>query len=93
MYGADTGKSDYGQNIFTPYMDRPKDYGNYTVQGIKTTLIYKDFRISYLVNPSTNFNIFFDVTDRTKTSSLLNVHSMYFSFGLRTSLNNFYYDF
>ena len=99
VYGADTGKSDYGQNIFIPYMDRPKangapeEYGVYTLQGVRTTLIYKDFKVSYLVNPSTNFNIYFEVTDRTRTSSLLNVHSMYFSFGLRTSLNNFYYDF
>jgi hypothetical protein len=93
MYGADSGKTDYGKNIFLPYTDRPKEYGVYTLQGIKTTLIYKDFRISYLVNPATNFNISLGFSDRTETSSITNKHSMYVYFGIRTSLNNFYYDF
>jgi len=93
IYGADSAKTDYGQNIFIPYSDRIKEYGNYTLQGIKTTLIYKDFSISYLVNPSTNFNISLGVSDRSETSSLSSKHSTYVYFGIRTSLNNIYYDF
>ncbi len=93
VYGADSAGTDYGKDIFISYDKHPNEYGNFTGQGIKTTLIYKDFRISYLVNPATNLNISIGVSDRTENSTLSDKHSTFIYFGIRTSLNNFYYDF
>jgi len=93
MYGADSAGVDYGQNIFTPYNNHPNEYGNFTLQGIKTTLIYKDLNISYLLNPATNLNISIGVSNRTESTYLAKKHSTFIYFGIRTSLDNFYYDF
>jgi len=93
VYGADTANSNYGKDIFLSYDSHPSEYGNFTGQGIKTTLTYKDFRISYLINPSTNLNISLGISDRNENSVLKNSHSTFVYFGIRTSLNNFYYDF
>jgi hypothetical protein len=93
IYGADSAGIDYGKDIFIPYDKHPNEYGNFIGQGIKTTLTYKDFRISYLVNPATSMNISIGVSDRTETTSLINKHSTFVYFTFRTSLNNFYYDF
>lgn len=93
VYGADTANSNYGKDIFLSYDTHPKEYGNYTGQGIKTTLTYKDFCLSYLINPSTNLNISLGISDRNENSILKKSHSTYVYFGIRTSLNNFYFDF
>ncbi|HNW98705.1 MAG TPA: hypothetical protein PKK00_09890 [Bacteroidales bacterium] len=93
VYGADSAGVNYGKDIFESYETHPHEYGNFIGQGIKTKLMYKDFRISYLVNPVTNLNISIGVSDRTESSSVADKHSTFVYFGLRTSLNNFYYDF
>ena len=93
LYGADTANIDFGQDIFQSYNNYPKEFSNYTGQGLETILTYKDFRISYLVNPSTNLNISLGISDRTETTSLYDKHSTFVYFGIRTSLHNFYYDF
>ena len=93
IYGADIANINFGKDIFQSYETHPKEYENYTGQGLKTTLMYKDFRISYLVNPATNLNISLGISDRTEISSLASKHSTFIYFGIRTSLHNFYYDF
>jgi len=93
VYGADTANSNYGKDIFMSYDSHPNEYGNFTGQGIKTTLTYKDFRISYLINPSTNLNISLGISDRNENSVFQTTHSTFVYFGIRTSLNNFYFDF
>ncbi|HOT88393.1 MAG TPA: hypothetical protein PL028_02485, partial [Bacteroidales bacterium] len=83
----------FGKDIFKSYDTHPKEYGNYIGQGIKTKLTYKDFKISYLLNLSTNLNISLGISDRTEKSVIINKHSTFIYFGIRTSLHNFYYDF
>jgi hypothetical protein len=92
-FGLDSAGINYGKNIFNNYADAPNEYGNYTGQGLYTTLNQLDATVSFLVNPSTNANIFFSYTYRTEKNSEMNNRYSYISFGLRTSLRNLYYDF
>ena len=93
MYGADSAGVNFGKDIFKSYEDHPYNYNNFVGQGVKTNVIYNDLRISYLMNPRTNFNISIGVTDRLEITDLSRKHSSYFYVGIRTSLHNFYYDF
>jgi len=96
IYGNDTLSSNYGKNIFYSENTANKGQnssGNSLLQGIKTTLFIKDFKLVYLINPATNFNILLGISDRQVSSALLKKNSVYLYFGVRTSLTNFYYDF
>ncbi len=93
LYGADGVGVNFGKNIFRSYEDYPKEYNNFVGQGIKTSVIYNDLRISYLINPKTNLNICIGITDRFERTDFSKNHSTYFYVGIRTSLHNFYYDF
>jgi hypothetical protein len=62
--GLDSSEISYGKNIFRVYGDHPFEYGNITGQGLYTTLNQLDASVSYLVNPSTNMNIFVSATIR-----------------------------
>lgn len=96
VYGADISKYDFGQNILLS--QNPDKYAidltqSKIAQGVRNTLIYKSFRVYYLLNPITNMNIYFEFQDRKQTSGYRDYHSTYFNFGLKTNLDNFYYDF
>ena len=92
IFGLDTGKFDFGQNIFRSF-NPDKSSESKISQGLKNTLSYMTFRLYFLVNPVTNMNLFFEVSDRRLKSDALNYHSDFITFGLKTNLNNYYYDF
>ena len=92
-YGADSAGLNFGKDIYQSYENHPKVYDNFVGQGVKTNVIYNDLRLSYLINPRTNFNFSIGVTDRYETTDAYKKHTAYFYVGIRTSLNNFYYDF
>jgi len=96
LYGADSLKTNYGKNIFYSDITATNGLnsdGNNMLQGIKTTMFMKDFRIYYLVNPATNMNILLGVSDREEKSAITDQHSLYIYVGFRTALTNYYYDF
>lgn len=56
--------------------------------------MYLQGELSYLLNPSTNVNLFAGYTMREATyNSVLQESSNFLYFGIRTSLRNLYYDF
>jgi hypothetical protein len=94
VYGADYDGVDFGQNIYENYIDPTvQPYGNYTTQGLFTTLIYKEFRMDYLVNPSYNMNIEVGFSLRSQVSSQATSTTNWFYIGFKTALFNHYYDF
>lgn len=96
VYGEDTSGSHWGKDIFITDFDAEQGFpswGNKTGQGVKTTLIYKDIRLSYLINPNTNLNLFLGFINRTLKSDLDDVNTNFICIGIRTSLSNHYYDF
>jgi hypothetical protein len=96
VFGADTGNYNFGNDIFKS--QNPDKYiinmsGASIGDGLKNTIVYKSFRIYFLLNPVTNMNLYLEISDRKQTSEYLNYHSTYIFFGFKTSLNNLYYDF
>jgi hypothetical protein len=92
-FGLDYGNQNYGKDIFRNPQTAPEEYGNFTTQGLYTTLNQLDASVSYLVNPSTNMNLFLSYIYRAEKNTSIDNRYSYVSFGFRTSLRNLYYDF
>lgn len=90
LYGADSAGKNMGQNIFESYASRPRDYGNFTTQGIKNTLTFVDLKIRYLLGLGW---LEAGVTSRLQSSVLREQNNLYFYFSLKAPLWNEYRDF
>lgn len=96
MYGGDNDSSHYGKEILLSDCNAELGYNSFNnkiLQGINTTLIYKEARINYLLNPRTNMNLVLGISNRTLKVSGNTYNSNFVYFGFRTSLVNYYYDF
>lgn len=91
--GRDTGGFNLGNNIFQSYDTRNSEYGHYFFDGLKSTLTTIDLRLNYLINPKTNLVIEAGVTTRNFKNSIQDDRSTVFYFGIRTSLENYYFDY
>lgn len=94
--GSDSSAYNYGSNIFKSDNIFPITQNLSSIpmgQGTKTTIMYQDIHMGYLVNPSTNFNIIVGVSNRIETTEKLTSKTQFVYFGIRTSLSNFYFDF
>jgi len=94
--GVDTSSFNFGGNIFRSdnVFSINQNMSNIeTTQGRKTTTLYQDVHIGYLVNPSTNFNIVLGISNRISKTDKATDTTQFVYLGIRTSLANFYYDF
>lgn len=87
----------YGADIYKNYNDRPFDTGITVGQGNKTNTIYTNLQAGYLVNPATNLKVFVDLTYRdfnptAQNLTTFNNQTLWFNFGIRTDLFNWYFD-
>ena len=89
----------YGHDIYHNYINhyhingKPL-YGHYMLTGEKNTLMMNNFVASWIVNPSYNLNVFAEITHRNQTiDDGDNYNDFIISFGIRTTLDNKYYDF
>ena len=89
----------YGHDIYHNYIDhyhidgKPL-YGHYMLTGERNTLLMNNFVASWIVNPSYNLNVFAEITHRNQTiEGGDNYNDFIISFGIRTTLDNKYYDF
>ncbi|WNH14335.1 gliding motility protein RemB [Thalassobellus suaedae] len=92
-----TDNFSYGGDIYRDYNDRPFDTGVEVGQGIKTNIFNGNLQAGYMVNPASNLKIFTDITVRnfnpeaTTTTTFKN-NTVWFNFGIRTDLFNWYFD-
>ncbi|MCK4662424.1 MAG: hypothetical protein KAT68_06145 [Bacteroidales bacterium] len=96
VYGADTANFHWGKDIFRSDYEAQRgfpSYNNKTGQGLHTELIFAKFRFNYLINPKTYMNVFVEFVYREEKSEITVNKASFVSFGIKTSLNNFYYDF
>ena len=97
LIGKDTAgvsSSNIGQNIFISYLSRPYDYGHKTTQGIKTTLIQGELKLTYYVFPKINMRVELGFIQRSFQNELGFIRETPFVyFGLRTGLFNRYRDY
>jgi hypothetical protein len=93
--GLDSADHNFGGNIFRSSSSFALDQNLESIQitqGVKTTIMYQDIHIGYLINPARNSNIVIGVINRSDSSSKV-MNMQYVYVGWRTSLANFYYDF
>tara|TARA_R110001583_G_scaffold52804_1_gene163539 strand:+ start:7071 stop:9134 length:2064 start_codon:yes stop_codon:yes gene_type:complete len=90
--------SSYGGNIYRDNDDRVSDLGNKTGQGNYATIFIGDLQVGYLVNPATNLKLFGGITYRNfnpnvPTNTFDKTTTSWVSFGLKTDVFNWYFDF
>lgn len=93
-----TDNFSYGGDIYRDYNERPFDTGIEIGQGIKTRSFYGNLQAGYLINPASNLKIFTDITFRNfnpaaTTATTFKNDTVWFNFGIRTDLFNWYFDF
>jgi len=97
-YADGTDTKSYGGDVYADNDDRSSDYGNKIGQGNIANVFIGDLQMGYLLNPATNLKLFggvtyrkFDPTAPAKGFSASN--STWISFGLKTDVFNWYFDF
>lgn len=86
----------YGGDIFKSYRSRLETYGNEIGQGIEATILNTDLQVSYLINPATNLKVFSNLVYRNFTPDTVGLEAsetIWFTFGLKVDLFNWYLDF
>ncbi len=93
-----TDNFSYGGDVYRDYNDRPFDTGIKVGQGIKTKTFNGNLQAGYLINPASNLKIFTDISFRNfdpeaETTTTFKSNTVWFNFGIRTDLFNWYFDF
>ena len=98
-FASSGANSNYGGNIYRDYdVERYADTGVKVGQGNKTNIFITDLQAGYLVNPMTNMKLFgsfiyrnFDPSQNTAT--VFKESTTWFSFGIRSDVFNWYFDY
>ncbi len=99
--GFDTNSTtSVGQNIYIPNDNRATDangnrvdYGYNTTQGLTTDIINSTLKISYVINPKSQFLFQVGVTNRSYKNNIENSSTNMFFIGIKTAITNRYFDF
>lgn len=96
-FNTDTDAFSYGGDVFADERDRPFDTGVEIGQGIKTNTLNATIQGGYLINTASNLKLFANINYRdfspeATTVSTFKNSSVWFNFGLRTDLFNWYFD-
>ena len=93
LYGLDVAEGDnYGKDLFKPY-DKDLAHDDAIGQGLKTTMVYADAKIAYIVNPKYNLRLEAGAVLRCESNAEWTNNSSLITLGLRASFRNLYYDF
>ena len=88
-----TQNSNVGQDIFLSYTTRNNEYGNFTGQGINTTFVHTELKLSYLIIPDWNLKIETAFIQRIlKNENGFDRRTPFVYVALKTNLSNFYRD-
>jgi len=88
----------YGGDIYRDYSDRNANYGIKTGQGNKANIRIGELQAGYLINPATNLKLFGGILVRqfdtpVENAIFKNGTTTWFTFGLKSDLSNWYFDF
>ncbi|WP_153800339.1 hypothetical protein [Foetidibacter luteolus] len=93
-YGDDsTSLHNYGRDIFKNIATRSAEDDVKMLQGVKSDLLFGDFKAAYILNDKTNMRIEAGLTLRNDKNSLRTYKDRFFYIGLRSSFRNLFYDF
>ena len=98
-FNTSADNNNYGGNIYKDYdVNRPFNSGVTVGQGNKTNIFITELQAGYLVNPMTNMKLFgsfiyrnFDPNQNTAT--VFKESTTWFSFGIRSDVFNWYFDY
>jgi len=93
IHGVDTAGVNYGGNPNVLDINHPNEYGNYVGQGVRTSIVYAEAKASYIINPAYGFRIEAGMVYRNQSSEIQNFNTTFFYIGIRTRLQNLYYDY
>ncbi len=87
----------YGADIYRDYNDRPFDTGVEVGQGLEAITFNANLQAGYVINLASNLKVFTDITVRNfhpeaTTTSTFKSDTVWFNFGIRTDLFNWYFD-
>ncbi|MDB4902771.1 MAG: hypothetical protein JWQ63_2052 [Mucilaginibacter sp.] len=91
-YGLDVNGLNYGKDIFDVYTSPARVYGNYTGQGLTTTLVYFEGKVAFLLNPKYNLRIELGGILRNEKNNQFNDKTSMLTIGLRSSFRQLYAD-
>lgn len=93
----DENNTNYGSDIFRPNI---KDntiishIGNKVGQGIENKLFDANVELAYTINPINRLQIFAGFTMRELSNITINTSKQtFYTFGIKTNINNYYYDY
>jgi len=97
-YNTTADNFSYGGNIYRDNDERVSEYGNEIGQGNEASITIADLQVGYLVNPATNLKLFGGITLRnfepvSPSTSFIKSNTTWISFGLKTDVFNWYFDF
>lgn len=87
-------RSNVGQNIFLSYTTRTSEYGNYTTQGVRTSVLQSRLRYTWYIIPDMNMRLelgYIQRSEKSKNGYILENPFIYI--GFKTSFWNVYRDF
>jgi len=94
LYGLNINNNqNYGKDIFEPYYTRVPILNNRIGQGLKTTLLYTDIHLSYVINPAIHFEFLVGMKYRKESNTSFTQKDNEFYIGFSTNLFNNYNDF
>lgn len=92
--GMDSLGVNLGQNIFTSYTTRPREYGHKTTQGNKRNLMQSDIKFTYYLVPQMNLRLEVGYIQRSISDDrFYRLQSPYIYVGIKTSIHQFYRDY
>lgn len=93
MQGLDKLSQNYGSDLFKPFDNISYDSNTNIGRGELINISHRSFKISYLINPSVNTQLFFYFDNRfAKTENYSQLTNFYY-FGIKTFITNSYFDF
>jgi hypothetical protein len=97
-FNTEEDSFNYGGDIYRDERDRNGNTGIEIAQGNTTSIFHGELQVGYLLNPSTNFKVYASLIYRdfnplVNTATEFKNSTTWFSFGLRTDIFNWYYDF
>jgi len=90
----DTLNTNFGSDIFK--IDQQEDgivshQSNTPGHGIKNELIHLYSELSFTINPATNMRLFLGLHLRETKNAIVSNRNIFYSFGIKTNINNYYY--
>lgn len=86
-------QDNWGSNIYLSNQIAPQTTNIEQGQGLKTTLTYLSGQVAWVINPRTNLQIYLSVQQRNWVNTTTNNSIIYIGFGVKSAMENFYFDF